>query len=108
MSYIEPKVNLEALRCEREYLPRIGVLVRCGASECTALPLKWSSALGLQLRELAHFPMGENQSPAIFVAIMELVQCGIAAVFYGITQVDFYIDNVDIASLNMPRLAYFF
>ena len=39
---------------------------------------------------------------------MEVVQCGIAAVFYGITQVDFYIDDVDVASFNMHRLAVLF
>ena len=70
--YIEPKLNLEAFQCEHEYLPCIGVLVRCGASECTALPLQWSGALG--------------QSPGIFLVNMEVVQRGVAAVFYGITQ----------------------
>ena len=39
--YIEPKLNLEAFKCEREYLPHVGIVVRCSASECTALPLTW-------------------------------------------------------------------
>ena len=62
----------EASKCKREFLHRVGIFVRCGASECTALPLKWSGALG--------------QSPGIFLVNMEVVQCGVAAVFYGILQ----------------------
>ena len=65
-------VPKEASKCKREFLHRVGVFVRCGASECTALPLKWSGALG--------------QSPGIFLVNMEVVQCGVATVFYGITQ----------------------